>query len=155
MNYSTKNGHFIHTLGALVVFASQSHSRLTKVSLNLDQHHMGYPFGTKGYNVLNLPTKRMHVSRDVLFHKNIFLFGLKLNFDNLSSCFDVSSFPLPQMHLNVENNVSTDLSSNDFVTSSTASPHSHNIVSPIPVSGHYDSGGHHDITEHGIPFPQL
>uniref|UniRef100_M1D8Y3 Retroelement pol polyprotein n=1 Tax=Solanum tuberosum TaxID=4113 RepID=M1D8Y3_SOLTU len=35
---------------------------------------IGYPFNTKGYKVLNLATKRIHVSRDVLFHETIFPF---------------------------------------------------------------------------------
>jgi len=35
---------------------------------------IGYPFNTKGYKVLDLATKRIHVSRDVLFHETIFPF---------------------------------------------------------------------------------
>lgn len=113
MDYSTKKYHFIHTLGVLVVFASQPHLTLTKTSFNLDQPShifMGYLFGIKGYKVLNLATKRIHISRDVFFHENIFPFSLKSNSNNLSSNFDVPSFPLPQMHLNVENHAPNDLS---------------------------------------------
>lgn len=35
---------------------------------------LGYPFGIKGYKVLNLQTERLHVSRDVLLHEHIFPF---------------------------------------------------------------------------------
>ncbi|KAH0641851.1 hypothetical protein KY289_032825 [Solanum tuberosum] len=33
---------------------------------------VGYPFNTKGYKVLNLATKRVHISRDVVFHEKVF-----------------------------------------------------------------------------------
>ena len=35
---------------------------------------MGYPFGKKGYRVLELATSKFHESRDVVFHENIFPF---------------------------------------------------------------------------------
>ena len=35
---------------------------------------IGYPFNTKGYKVLDLDTKRIHVSRDVFFHEVVFSF---------------------------------------------------------------------------------
>ena len=35
---------------------------------------VGYPFNTKGYKVLDLATKRIHVSRDVIFHEAVFPF---------------------------------------------------------------------------------
>ena len=35
---------------------------------------IGYPFNTKGYKVLNLATKRIHVSRDVLFYETVLPF---------------------------------------------------------------------------------
>lgn len=37
---------------------------------------VGYPFGTKGYKVLSLATKKIHISRDVVFHESIFPFKL-------------------------------------------------------------------------------
>ena len=45
---------------------------------------LGYPFGSKGYKVLNLATKKIHISRDVVFKENIFPFVVLP---------DVSSFP--------------------------------------------------------------
>ena len=35
---------------------------------------IGYPFNTKGYKVLNLATKRIHMSRDVLFYEAVLPF---------------------------------------------------------------------------------
>lgn len=37
---------------------------------------VGYPFNTKGYKVLDLTTRRLHISRDVMFHEHIFYFAL-------------------------------------------------------------------------------
>lgn len=37
---------------------------------------IGYPSAKKGYKVLSLATKRLHVSRDVVFHEHIFPFSL-------------------------------------------------------------------------------
>ena len=35
---------------------------------------VGYPFGTKGYKVLSLATRKICVSRDVVFYETIFPF---------------------------------------------------------------------------------
>lgn len=55
-----------------------------------------YPFGVKGYKVLDLATKRLHVSRDVQFYEHIFPFSL--------SCKH-SSFP--SISILSENNIDT------------------------------------------------
>lgn len=39
---------------------------------------VGYPFGTKGYKVISLATKKIHASRDMVFHESIFPFSLYL-----------------------------------------------------------------------------
>ena len=36
---------------------------------------LGYPFGVKGYKVLDLTTKNVFISRDVIFHETIYHFG--------------------------------------------------------------------------------
>ena len=36
---------------------------------------MGYPFGQKGYKVMDLETNKFHVSRDVIFHERTFPFA--------------------------------------------------------------------------------
>ena len=37
---------------------------------------LGYPFGVKGYKVLDLATNRVFISRDVVFHENSFPFAI-------------------------------------------------------------------------------
>ena len=37
---------------------------------------VGYPCNTKGYKVLDLSTKKIHISRDATFHENAFSFAL-------------------------------------------------------------------------------
>lgn len=53
---------------------------------------VGYPFGTKGYRVLNLTTHRIHVPRDVVFHETVFPFSMidKSHSNTLASSFDNS-----------------------------------------------------------------
>jgi len=36
---------------------------------------MGYPFGQKGYKVMDLENNKFYVSRDVVFHEKVFSFG--------------------------------------------------------------------------------
>ncbi|XP_015165125.1 uncharacterized protein [Solanum tuberosum] len=55
---------------------------------------IGYPFNTKGYKVLDLSTKQIHISRDVLFHENIFPFAVSFpdsSFNSVLRCLDVNS----------------------------------------------------------------
>ena len=35
---------------------------------------LGYPFGVKGYKLLNLFTKKIFISKDVIFHETLFPF---------------------------------------------------------------------------------
>ena len=50
---------------------------------------LGYPFNMKGYKVLNLHTRKITISRDVVFHESIFPFS-----NSSSSLSGVTSFPL-------------------------------------------------------------
>ena len=55
---------------------------------------IGYPFNTKGYKVLNVSTKKVHISRDVLFHESIFPFALSFpdsSFNSVLKCLDANS----------------------------------------------------------------
>ena len=51
---------------------------------------LGYPFGTKGYNVYDLATKTCFVSRDVVFKESIFPFKHWLS---NSKPVPISSYP--------------------------------------------------------------
>nr|XP_009788648.1 PREDICTED: uncharacterized protein LOC104236429 [Nicotiana sylvestris] len=54
---------------------------------------VGYPFGTKGYKVLSLDTKRIHIFRDVIFHENIFPFSFGSNNASFPAILKTVSFP--------------------------------------------------------------
>ena len=61
---------------------------------------IGYPFNTKGYKVLNLATKRIHVSRDVFFYETILPFVIApagSNFNSVLQCLVPYSNKLPCM----------------------------------------------------------
>jgi len=46
---------------------------------------IGYPLGTKGYKVLSFATKKINVSRDVVFHETIFPFAMTSDTTNFPS----------------------------------------------------------------------
>ena len=64
---------------------------------------LGYPFNTKGYKVLNLKTRAISISRDVIFDEQIFPFSPTFSkFDSLppsiplpSSTFDFYDYSIP------------------------------------------------------------
>ncbi|XP_075075316.1 uncharacterized protein LOC142162690 [Nicotiana tabacum] len=95
---------------------------------------VGYSFGVKGYNVLSLNTKKIFVSRDVVFHESIFPFSLpsvsvpSSSLPHTAAHHDYSDvFPSYPTH-----SVTTpqrDVS----VTPISMSPN-HTILSPIPMS---------------------
>lgn len=77
MSCCTKESLLILTLGVLDVSISPQLWNLTMATLNQGQHltphiFVGYTFNTKGYKVLELSTKRVHVSRNVIFHEAVF-----------------------------------------------------------------------------------
>lgn len=59
---------------------------------------VAYPFGTKGYKVLDLVTKRIHVSRHVKFFENIFPFSLyPKSAPRFFNPYISSSFPISKL----------------------------------------------------------
>ncbi|XP_075104166.1 uncharacterized protein LOC142178474 [Nicotiana tabacum] len=52
---------------------------------------VGYPFNTKGYKVLNLATRKIYISRDVVFNESIFPFNCSINKSSNSLVF----YPVP------------------------------------------------------------
>ena len=58
-----------------LAYASTLSSHITKFDArSIPCVFVGYPFGTKGYKLFNVQTKQFLVSRDVVFHENIFPF---------------------------------------------------------------------------------
>ena len=48
---------------------------------------LGYPFGYKGYKILDLETNRISVSRNVIFQESVFPFKLSQNNNSVASDF--------------------------------------------------------------------
>jgi hypothetical protein len=105
---------------------------------------LGYPFGIKGYRLYDLHSKSLFVSRDVIFHENIFPFAIQHPNIHLSSPISSSFHPVlplpttdhpsffPSSHLN-----SDVISHNtDSVVHNSAGFHSVEITFAAPPSHH-------------------
>nr|XP_009784507.1 PREDICTED: uncharacterized protein LOC104232924 [Nicotiana sylvestris] len=88
---------------------------------------LGYPFGKKGYKILNLQTNNIFVSRDVKFVETIFPFSFLAPMTKL--------FPdsFPKSVLPSHNPIPTSKVQSPFTTHSTTSPHS--LISPTSPNG--------------------
>ena len=93
---------------------------------------VGYPFGTKGYQVLSLATKKIHISRDVVFHESIFPFKLPSFTDSCKNIPDVifSDNDCDEEHMHCVSS-NTSCHPNTTIQMSPISPHNTiPIVSP-------------------------
>jgi hypothetical protein len=64
----------LKVFGSLCYAATLSHNRHKFAPRSRECLMLGYPFGTKGYRLLDLKTHQIFVSRDVIFHETIFPF---------------------------------------------------------------------------------
>ena len=103
---------------------------------------LGYPFGVKGYKVLDLATQSVFVSRDVVFHEHFFPFAsvsISVS-DSIPSCDDVvapfssagnDSFVTP---ISVPDFVPNDIDNALFPSSVSTDPVIHNDITSSLMS---------------------
>ncbi|XP_075074557.1 uncharacterized protein LOC142162140 [Nicotiana tabacum] len=93
---------------------------------------IGYPFETKGYKVLNLQTRKIHISKDVTFHENVFPFAV--------SPVTGSSFPiLPPFISDLYTTTSQSTTGSPLSPSTPETEHDHPLSDHSPVS-HFSPG---------------
>uniref|UniRef100_A0A2N9FI02 Integrase catalytic domain-containing protein n=1 Tax=Fagus sylvatica TaxID=28930 RepID=A0A2N9FI02_FAGSY len=107
---------------------------------------LGYPFGTKGYKLLDLSTNQCFVSRDVVFHESIFPFHNSTSLINphssldsvsASSCHPFSSVSPP--NIPSCSTLPCDSTSTPREPHSLPSPEPHISPSALPVTPTSDS----------------
>ena len=81
--YSTKPDFSNLKVFSCLPYASSATTGRTKLDFrNLKCVFLGYKSGTKGYVLYSLHAKSIFVTRNVMFHENIFSYSFSLSSDN-------------------------------------------------------------------------
>jgi hypothetical protein len=110
---------------------------------------LGYPTGVKGYKLLDLATHKIFISRDVIFHENIFPFQNRTPIPDFSTFLHTSSSPIS--HFSLPSYNTTDIPVFSAVPSSAPVPFS-SLPSISSQTNTTDMPIFSDL-DHGSPSP--